>query len=241
VSRVSALESRIRHSGFRGVAPRHGIDGRRGQTRRRRCPNRRRQHISTEGTSSVGATAPTTQHPRRIRIGPRTPIYRPTDRRPRRALLRASDHHRREAGFGRVYASTHLPPNGMPPFNSHTFTHLLGSPHSHNREPPAGFAQSSQFGPLSKVPFPPFDGENPRLWITRSEDYFDIYNVDPSAWIRVSTMHFTGPASRWLQSLGPRFRFFPWANSPNYSLNALVGINMTPSLNNFSTSNSPPP
>jgi hypothetical protein len=71
--------------------------------------------------------------------------------------------------------------------------------------------QSSQFGPLPKVPFPPFDGENPRLWITRSEDYFDLCNVDPSAWIRVSTMHFTGPASRWLQSLGPRFRFFPWA------------------------------
>jgi hypothetical protein len=49
-----------------------------------------------------------------------------------------SDHHRREAGFGRVYASTHLPPNGMPPFNSPTFSHLLGSPHSHSGEPPSG-------------------------------------------------------------------------------------------------------
>jgi hypothetical protein len=121
------------------------------------------------------------------------------------------DSQRREAGFGRVYASTHLPPNGTLQFNSPQFTHLLGSPHNPVGDHSAGFGQSSNYGPLPKVPFPPFDGDNPRLWIRRSEDYFDLYNVDPASWIRISTMHFTGPAARWWQSVGARLRFCTWS------------------------------
>lgn len=50
-------------------------------------------------------------------------------------------------------------------------------------------------GRLPKVPFPRFDGDNPRRWRTRAEKYFAMYAVDPSLWISVSEMHFDGPAS----------------------------------------------
>jgi len=46
-----------------------------------------------------------------------------------------------------------------------------------------------------------FYGENPKLWLSRCDDYFDMYFVEPSQWIRVATMRMTGAASRWLQSL----------------------------------------
>jgi hypothetical protein len=58
---------------------------------------------------------------------------------------------------------------------------------------------SHLLGQLPKVPFPPFDGDNPKLWQTRCEDYFTMYSVDPRVWIHVAIMHFTGPATRWLQ------------------------------------------
>jgi hypothetical protein len=60
--------------------------------------------------------------------------------------------------------------------------------------------------------FPKFDGENPRLWITWCEDYFDLYTVHPAVWIKCATMNFvnSSPAARWLQSLDPQVKQLPW-------------------------------
>jgi hypothetical protein len=33
-------------------------------------------------------------------------------------------------------------------------------------------------GKLPKIKFSKFDGENPRLWKSRSENYFDMYAVE---------------------------------------------------------------
>jgi hypothetical protein len=68
----------------------------------------------------------------------------------------------------------------------------------------------SSLGQLPKVPFPVFDGDNPKLWQTRCENYFAMYSVDPRVWICVSTMHFTGPAARWLQSVEPQLPNITW-------------------------------
>jgi hypothetical protein len=38
----------------------------------------------------------------------------------------------------------------------------------------------SSLGQLPKVPFPIFDGDNPKLWQTRCENYFAMYSVDLS-------------------------------------------------------------
>jgi hypothetical protein len=47
-------------------------------------------------------------------------------------------------------------------------------------------------GRLPKINFPKFDGENPRLWQSRSENYFDMYVVESDVWVWVATMHFEG-------------------------------------------------
>jgi hypothetical protein len=49
--------------------------------------------------------------------------------------------------------------------------------------------------------FPQFDGDNPQLWITRAQNYFEMYSVPYQVWIRVSTHHFVSHAARWLQSV----------------------------------------
>jgi hypothetical protein len=36
---------------------------------------------------------------------------------------------------------------------------------------------------------------------TRCQDYFTMYSVDPSVWIRIARMHFTGFVAQWLQSI----------------------------------------
>jgi hypothetical protein len=43
-----------------------------------------------------------------------------------------------------------------------------------------------------------FDGEDPKLWLSHCDDYFDMYFVETSQWIRVATMRMTGASSRWL-------------------------------------------
>ena len=60
---------------------------------------------------------------------------------------------------------------------------------------------SAQLGRLPKLDFPKFDGDHAQFWITCAVNYFEMYAVEPSMWIRVATMHFTGAAKRWLQSI----------------------------------------
>lgn len=50
----------------------------------------------------------------------------------------------------------------------------------------------------------------PKLWIKRSEDYFDLYQVAPSISIRVTTMHFSGALALWLQSVEECLRSMAW-------------------------------
>lgn len=66
-------------------------------------------------------------------------------------------------------------------------------------------------GSLPRVNFPQFDSDNPQLWKTLTENYFDMYDVHPAMWLRVATMHFKGRAAGWLQSVGHRVRHLSWA------------------------------
>ncbi|PVH63969.1 hypothetical protein PAHAL_2G148300 [Panicum hallii] len=63
---------------------------------------------------------------------------------------------------------------------------------------------------LPKVPLPIFDGENPKLWISRCEKYFVIYHVDPSMWVKVSVMQFSGAAARWFQAVEKMLAHDSW-------------------------------
>jgi hypothetical protein len=64
---------------------------------------------------------------------------------------------------------------------------------------------------LPKLDFPKFDGENPKLWIKRSRDYFDMYAVEARMWVRVSTMHFVGAVARWLSSVEESSQLASWS------------------------------
>lgn len=58
--------------------------------------------------------------------------------------------------------------------------------------------------------FPKFDGENPKLWQTRCEDYFAMFDTDPDLWIAVAAMQFEGPAARWLSFVQHKFVRASW-------------------------------
>lgn len=57
---------------------------------------------------------------------------------------------------------------------------------------------------------PLFDGENPKLWQSRCEVYFRMYEVDYVVWVRVATMQFSGAAARWLQSVEYQLDHMSW-------------------------------
>jgi hypothetical protein len=117
----------------------------------------------------------------------------------------------RADGFGSVTTQTHPPVKGTPPDP----THMLAPSYSHQIRPPDKPAwhdtPRSNSSKLPKLNFPVFDGESPKLWISRCEDYFDLYDVPPVDWIKVSSMHFLDPAARWLQSVGRRIRSCSWS------------------------------
>lgn len=72
--------------------------------------------------------------------------------------------------------------------------------------------QHNPKGHLSKVPFPWFDGDNPRCWRTRAEKYFKMYFVEEPLWIEISEMHFDGPASLWYQSIENLIPDLSWSD-----------------------------
>lgn len=116
-----------------------------------------------------------------------------------------------ENGFRHVFTHTHLMSNGK-----HEF--LFHSPFGRWDPPPDSAGQHipmhtdySDLGKLPCVNFPSFDGENYKLWQKRCIDFFDMYDVHPSVWIKVSTMHFTGAAARWLQSVEHKLPQLSWS------------------------------
>jgi hypothetical protein len=65
-------------------------------------------------------------------------------------------------------------------------------------------------GKLPFVDFPRFTGENPKLWQTRYEDYFVMFDTDPALYISVAAMQFEGPVARWLQAVQPKLMSASW-------------------------------
>jgi hypothetical protein len=72
-----------------------------------------------------------------------------------------------------------------------------------------GHANAGQ-GRLPKLHFPTFSGDDPQLWRSRYEIYFDMYGVESSQWIKVATMHFEGVVACRLQSMERQLRKADW-------------------------------
>ena len=67
-------------------------------------------------------------------------------------------------------------------------------------------------GRLPKLPFPKFEGENPKLWQSRVESYFNMHGVDKSFWVKLSAMYFDGPAARWFQTIERNAHCLSWSD-----------------------------
>ncbi len=69
----------------------------------------------------------------------------------------------------------------------------------------------SQHNPLSKLEFPSFGGEESRTWVENFENYFEIYQIPPSQWLSIASMHLTGRARTWKRSYFVRRQGVSWA------------------------------
>jgi hypothetical protein len=107
----------------------------------------------------------------------------------------------RDCGYGSVYIHTHNPVNGtitnpqLPPLNSLDFP---TSGENFRAAPIMGQPPRFHTGKLPKLHFPKFEGENSKLWKSRCENYFEMYEVDVNILVKVAMMHFEGPVTRWL-------------------------------------------
>jgi hypothetical protein len=65
-------------------------------------------------------------------------------------------------------------------------------------------------GRLPKLQFLIFNDEDPQLWRSHCENYFDMYGVESNLWVRVSSMHFEDTMAHWLQSVECRVKYAGW-------------------------------
>jgi len=108
----------------------------------------------------------------------------------------------RDAGFGSVLIHTHILVKGA-------YSHSSPSPSNHVA---SGFSCDNPMpGKLPKLHFHRFDGDNPKLWISRCEDYFEMYSVDSSYWVHLALNQLDGPAACWSQSVAKRLKQSSWS------------------------------
>jgi hypothetical protein len=118
----------------------------------------------------------------------------------------------RENGFGSVTTLLHSPAKGMCSSAALQFVPSVRDgcfPENAGQLSDMGMCGAMR-GRLPQLNFPVFDGDNPKLWTRRSQDYFDMYSVDPHMWIKVATMHLTGAAARWFSSRTDECRGSTW-------------------------------
>jgi hypothetical protein len=124
--------------------------------------------------------------------------------------------HSRDVGLGSAATYSQIPGKGTtkappppPPPPPPRFTSF----HSHGLGGSIGGNFGRAVNSTSKLPklnFPEFTGDNPRLWISRCENYFDMYEVESYRWIQIASMYLTDAAARWFQSVHHRLKSASW-------------------------------
>jgi hypothetical protein len=117
------------------------------------------------------------------------------------------DNRHREDGYEFVMVVLHSPVKGVSNSSSALPNSLTAIWPSNGLR---GCGWGSGTGKLSKLPFPMFDGDNPRHGIRRVGDYFDLYGVEPYRCIKLATMNFSPAAARWLPSVEKRLQSCSW-------------------------------
>jgi len=63
---------------------------------------------------------------------------------------------------------------------------------------------------LPKMHFPQFDGSQPRIWIDKCENYFDIYSIPTNLQVTAATMHLQDNAAKWWQAYKQNHQIPSW-------------------------------
>jgi hypothetical protein len=121
---------------------------------------------------------------------------------------RRPDLHYRDRESGPQGVPTHIPVKGT--FSAHP-SRLSGfmAEQYYPHESPREYMRPS-LGRLPKLNFPQFDGSQPRLWKSKCEKYFEMYETEYFMWVKVATMHFEGRAARWLQAVEHTLGIISW-------------------------------
>lgn len=53
---------------------------------------------------------------------------------------------------------------------------------------------------LPKMLFPSFDGNTPKVWLTKCHNYFSIYSIPEQLWVEAASMHLEGNAAKWWEA-----------------------------------------
>lgn len=64
---------------------------------------------------------------------------------------------------------------------------------------------------LPKMQFPSFFGENPKLWITKCHNYFNMYSIPDELWIQAATMHLQEDVAMWWEAYKVNNPEIPWS------------------------------
>lgn len=79
---------------------------------------------------------------------------------------------------------------------------------------PVSPLSSSVLATMGQLPppvnFPLFTGENPQLWKTLCEQYFQMFSIHDSYHVPMATLNFSGPAGIWLQSVQKKLVGLDW-------------------------------
>jgi hypothetical protein len=118
-------------------------------------------------------------------------------------------HHHRDRESGSVDTHPHIPVNGTNQTKTRVpeHSHELGHPASHSTDVDSMRVSQGRF---PKIQFQVFSGEDPQLWRSRCENYFDMYGVELSLWVHVAAMHVEGSAASWVQSTERQIRSMGW-------------------------------
>lgn len=63
---------------------------------------------------------------------------------------------------------------------------------------------------MPNLEFPKFDGTNPKIWIKRCENFFDVCEVRDCHWVKMATMNFVSSDAFWIQYIEANLRNFSW-------------------------------
>ena len=128
---------------------------------------------------------------------------------PSRAAPGSLDHSK--LGYGVVLTTAPTQPSGTGAKSLHTKVSPLHTEYPEQPDPYYyHYPMYSTATPFPEVEFHKFDGTNPKLWIKRCETYFDVYQTDPSLWVRLASMRMTGSAALWFQTLSNPTTTMTW-------------------------------